>query len=423
MIESECEIDSSESYGLSADSSPVEVSLIFRHFHPILAGAAERFRRYSVPLAHQGVRYGVFTLQEDERHPAVEQMHPGLRVQRMPAQGIPWVRDAALFQVASSYLSSMPPEGHVLQTSLAHDLSRPWLRRIRRHGVGCLYVGTMVGGNEPSLPLWRQWVQRLKTKRNFAPFNKVVASTTVMARWFENSGITRDLIEVIPNGVDIDRFRPIADAFEKRQLREVLKLPTENPIVIFAGSIVPRKGVELLIRTWPKVLATVPEARLVLVGGFDRPTFMTQERIQELNRFQNEMRSLAAQPDCQGSITFAGESDRLEDWLRVADVFAFPSEQEGMGNVVLEAMACGLPCVITQFLGMPEQEFGEAGQEFILVPRDATSLAAGLLEVLGQKSKRAAFQNAARRWVCNFMDVNLTLRAYETLYRSLAVGR
>ena len=94
-----------------------------------------------------------------------------------------------------------------------------------------------------------------------------------------------------------------------------------------------------------------------------------------------------------------------------------------MGNVVLEAMACGLPCVITQFLGMPEQEFGEAGQEFILVPRDATSLAAGLLEVLGQKSKRAAFQNAARRWVCNFMDVNLTLRAYETLYRSLAVGR
>ena len=422
MIKTDGVIDSSQSYELSASSTSVEVALVFRHFHPILAGAAERFRRYSVPLAEQGVHYRVFTLQEDERHPRVEQMHTGLRVQRLPAQGIPWARDAALFQAASHYLSSMPPEGRVLQTSLAHDLSRPWLRRIRRHGVGCLYVGTMVGREEPGLPLWRRWVQKWKTKRNFAPFHKVVASTTVMARWFENSGVSRDRIEIIPNGVDVGRFRPVANASEKSQLRETLRLPKERPVVIFAGSIVPRKGVELLIRTWPQVLAAVPEATLVLVGGFDRPTFMTQERMQELSRFQESMRSLAAQPECRGSITFAGESDHLEDWLRAADVFAFPSEQEGMGNVVLEAMACGLPCVITQFHGMPEAEFGTAGQEFILVPRDEISLAKGLLDVLAEERKRAALGNAARRWTCDKMDVKLTIQAYQSLYHSQAAG-
>ena len=422
MIKTDGVIDSSQSYELSASSTSVEVALVFRHFHPILAGAAERFRRYSVPLADQGVHYRVFTLQEDERHPRVEQMHTGLRVQRLPAKGIPWVRDAALFQAASHYLSSMPPEGRMLQTSLAHDLSRPWLSRIRRHGVSCLYVGTMVGREEPGLPLWRRWVQKWKSKRNFAPFHKVVASTTVMARWFESSGVSRDRIEVIPNGVDVGRFRPVANASEKSQLRETLRLPKERPVVIFAGSIVPRKGVELLIRAWPQVLAAVPEATLVLVGGFDRPTFMTQERMQELSRFQESMRSLAAQPKCRSSITFAGESDHLEDWLRAADVFAFPSEQEGMGNVVLEAMACGLPCVITQFHGMPEEEFGTADREFILVPRDEISLVEGLVDVLAEESKRAALGNAARRWTCDKMDVRLTIQAYHSLYHSQAAG-
>lgn len=404
------------------NSRPVEVSLVFRHFHPILAGAAERFRRYSTPLAKERIRFEVFTLREEEVHAERERLHETLQVRRFSAQGKPWVRDAALFQRAWDHLSVLPAEGHVLQTSLAHDLSTPWLSRIRRHGTRCVYVGTMVGRAEPGLPLWRRWVQKWKTKRNFAPFHKVVASTTVMARWFENSGVSRDHIEVIPNGVDVGRFRPVANASEKRQLRETFGLPKEGPVVMFAGSIVPRKGVELLIRAWPQVLAVVPDATLVLVGGFDRPTFMTQERMQELSRFQDSMRSLAAQPECGGSITFAGETDHLEDWLRAADVFAFPSEQEGMGNVVLEAMASGLPCVITQFHGMPEKEFGSVGREFILVPRDEVSLAQGLLDVLAQESKRAAFGNAARRWTCDEMDVQLTIQAYQSLYRSQAAG-
>lgn len=400
----------------------VEVALIFRHFHPILAGAAERFRRYSVPLTAQGISYRVFTLREDERLLRVEQMHPGLCVHRLEAQGEPWARDASLFRSASRYLSEIPSLGHVLQTSLAHDLSRPWITRIRKHGVGCLYVGTMVGQQDPDLPFWRRWVQKWKSKRNFEPFHKVVASTTVMAHWFESSGVTRERIEVIPNGVDVDRFRPIADSLEKKRLREALGLPEKDPVVIFAGSIVPRKGVELLIRSWPKVLEAVPEAKLVLVGGFDRPTFMTRERMLELNRFQNEMRILAAQPDCQTSITFAGESERLEDWLRAADVFAFPSQQEGMGNVVLEAMACGLPCVITQFHGMPKVEFGSPNEEFILVSRNAIPLAEGLVDVLRDKNKRAALGSAARRWTCDKMNFKLTIQAYQELYCRLAAG-
>lgn len=398
----------------------VEVSLVFRHFHPILAGAAERFRRYSVPLSGHGVGYEVFTLREDMAHPDLENMHDALRVRRICAEGKPWQRDAVLFEAASRHLAALPPKGHVLQTSLAHDLSRPWLRRVRNHGNGCLYVGTMVGREDNTLPAWRRLVQKCKAWMNYRPFHRVVASTTVMARWFQSQGVSAERIQVIPNGVDLTRFRPVQDASEKLHLRCRLGLDGTAPVVLFAGSIVPRKGIDLLLQAWPSVLAQVPDARLVLVGGFDRPTFMTKERMQELSRFQEDMRDLAAREECRGSVTFAGESPHVEEWMRASDVFVFPTEQEGMGNVVLEAMASAVPCVITEFHGLPEKEFGKAGEEFVLVPRTHKSLANGLVDVLQDPCAAGIMGWRGHEWVIQEMGLDLTVDRYARLYLALA---
>ena len=398
----------------------VEVSLVFRHFHPILAGAAERFRRYSVPLSGHGVGYEVFTLREDMAHPDLENMHDALRVRRICAEGKPWQRDAVLFEAASRHLATLPPKGHVLQTSLAHDLSRPWLRRIRNHGTGCLYVGTMVGREDNSLPAWRRLVQKCKAWMNYQPFHRVVASTTVMARWFQSQGVSAERIQVIPNGVDLKRFRPLLDASEKLHLRSRLGLEGTAPVVLFAGSIVPRKGVDLLLQAWPSVLAQVPDARLVLVGGFDRPTFMTRERMQELSRFQEDMRSLAVREECRGSVTFAGESPHVEEWMRASDVFVFPTEQEGMGNVVLEAMASAVPCVITDFHGLPQEEFGTSGREFQLLPRTKEDLSRGLVELLGSTELARRMGAAGLAWARKHMDLNLVVERYAKLYKALA---
>jgi glycosyltransferase involved in cell wall biosynthesis len=399
----------------------VEVSLVFRHFYPILAGAAERFRRYSVPLAEHGIHYEVFTLREENAHAESEELHEFLRVRRFSVQGKPWMRDAALFQQAWQHLAQKAPQGHVLQTSLAHDLSWPWLRRIRRRGVGCLYVGTMVGRPELGLPAWRRWAQSLKSWRNYRPFHRVVVSTTVMARWFQSQGVNPERIEVIPNGVDLQRFRPARDLAEKLVLREQLRLPAKSPVVLFAGSIVPRKGIDLLLKAWPVVKQKVPDAQLVLVGGFDRPTFMTLERMTELGRFQDEMRALATRPACAGSVHFVGESSEVEQWLRASDVFVFPTEQEGMGNVVLEAMASAVPSVITHFHGLPEREFGQPGQEFVLVPRTSEDLAQSLTELLSTPDKAAAIGWHGHAWAQRELGLKLTIQRYAELYRRLAL--
>lgn len=401
---------------------PVEVSMVFRHFHPILAGAAERFRRYSVPLAKHGIRFEVFTLKEEVSSPESEQMHETLHVRRLSAEGKPWVRDAALFEAAFHELSKKPAKGRVFQTSLAHGESLPWLRRLRAHGVNCVYAGTMVGGQELEGSFWRRWVRQWRYRRYYAPFNQVIASSTVMARWFERLGVRRERLVIIPNGVNVERFTPARDEAEKRELRVRLGLPLEGRVAIFVGNIVPRKGVHLLLHAWLKVINAVPGAHLVLVGGFDRPTFMTRERMDELGRYQEEIKSLAASPEARGSVIFAGETSRVEDWLRAADLFVFASEQEGMPNAVLEAMACGLPAIITEFQGMPEVEFGQSGREFLLVPRTEDALADGLRRVLAEPDFALAMGRAARAWTCAELDVNLTIKRYAEVYQRMAAG-
>lgn len=403
----------------SKHKATTDVTLVFRHFHPILAGAAERFRRYSIPLAKDGLRFQTYTLRESAEHPEEEALHEGLQVHRITAEGGAWQRDAVLFQHAVEALSRHRGKGQVLQTSLAHGLARPWLKRARAHGVGCLYVGTMVGDDDAPAPVWRRLLQRWRIRQDYAPFHTLVASTGVMAKWFEERGIRKDRIEIIPNGVDTSRFKPAADAREKAALRAELGIPLETKLVLFVGSIVPRKGVDLLLRSWPGTLAHHPDARLALVGGFERPTFMTQERIATLTEYQNGVRALAESTDMRGSVQFVPETPTVEKWLRAADVFVFPSEQEGMGNVVLEAMACGLPSVITRFKGLPEGEFGEPGCEFHLVPRTEADLTAGLNTALADVGKANAMCRHAREWIMDRMDLRLTLARYSQLYHRL----
>ena len=396
---------------------PVEVCLVMRHFHPILAGAAERFRRYSVDLAKGGIRFRVFTLRESESHLGNERLHEALEVCRIDASGAPWERDAALFQAAWQYLATRPPGRFVLQTSLCHKLARPWLVRIRQLGCPCLFVGTMVGRKQENLPLWRQWLYAFREWRNYRPFDRVVASTTVMRDWLRSLGVRGERIVVIPNGVDINRFRP-ASKEEKSRLRDQLGLPDDCPIVLFAGNIVPRKGVDLLLGAWPGVVSK-ESACLAIVGGFDRPTFMTKERIEELRSFQDGIRQAASSPQIATTVLLAGESDRIEDWMRAADLFVFPTEQEGMGNVVLEAMGCGLPCVITRFHGLPEVEFGSAGLEYRLVERTVEDLKMGLIEILSDDLGAESFRKRARNWAISQAGVERTIDRYSALYREL----
>ena len=166
-------------------------------------------------------------------------------------------------------------------------------------------------------------------------------------------------VTYIPQGVDIDRFKPVTTLREKKVLRNKLGLPLDVPIVTFIGAIVERKGVDWLVDAWVQVQKAHPQAYLVLVGQNEFDSLDVNQL--ELTRF---VQGISAQIENDKlNVLMAGKKNNVEEYLKCADVFVLPSRKEGFGNVILEAMASGVPAVVTYMDGVAEETIthGENG--------------------------------------------------------------
>jgi glycosyltransferase involved in cell wall biosynthesis len=230
-------------------------------------------------------------------------------------------------------------------------------------------------------------------------------------------GVTRP-IEVIPNGVDLKRFRPTLSSDDKQPLRTRLGLDPRGQIILFLGSLIERKGPDLLLRAWPDIVRSHPLAQLVFVG----PT--RDELGQGLKAGESPAitGAMAAGPDIGKRVVFTGRVTNVEDYLRSADLLAFPSRREGMPNAVLESFACGLAAVMTPFLGL-SPELGRPGEEYVLVGPAPEALAAGIINLLSDPRQRQELGRRARRWAENHLDLETSLDRYAALYRRLRDSR
>jgi glycosyltransferase involved in cell wall biosynthesis len=103
-------------------------------------------------------------------------------------------------------------------------------------------------------------------------------------------------------------------------------------------------------------------------------------------------------------------------------MFVFSPLKGGMPNVVLEAMACGVPVVLTPCIALPK-EFGEPGHEYFLVKRDSDAIAAAIAELLQNEELRKNLGRRGRSWVEENMDLEQSLDRYAALYYELAEQR
>ncbi len=175
-------------------------------------------------------------------------------------------------------------------------------------------------------------------------------------------GYPEERSRVIPYGVDVATFSP--DPARRSLWRQKLGIPEEAPLLLGVGRMATKKGFAVLIEILPALLAGNPELRVVLAGGGDL-----------LAGFQ------AATQAWKDRVFFPGSvlRDTLPDLYRAADLFVLPAVHDakgnvdGLPNVILEAMASGLPVVATAISGIPlAVEDGRTGR---LIPeRDAPAL-------------------------------------------------
>ena len=181
---------------------------------------------------------------------------------------------------------------------------------------------------------------------------------------------------VIPNGVDTTRFTPDARPARPR---------TDNePTVLYVSRLDERKGILVLLRAMPRVLAEFPRCRLLVVGS--------GPLLEKCNRLCAESRLTAA-------VEFAGPvpPDDLPGWYASATAFAAPAlGPESMGIILVEAMASGVPVVATDLAGY--RTVVTHGSDGLLVPPgDAHALATSLLALLRNSDLRGRLRDSGRK--------------------------
>jgi UDP-glucose:(heptosyl)LPS alpha-1,3-glucosyltransferase len=193
-----------------------------------------------------------------------------------------------------------------------------------------------------------------------------------------NYTVPPEKIAVLYNGVDPHRFHPGRRDEFRRSVREQWKIPLDAPLVLFVGSGFRRKGLDRLIRLWrSRELAT---AYLLVIGSDAR-----------IRRYRTWGDSVAP-----GKIVFTGRQDEIEKFYAAADVAALPSRQEAFGNVVLEALASGVPVLVSRDAGAAEVLTGGLAQGIVDRADDPPELRAKLLSLI-DKSNDPVLAKEARR--------------------------
>jgi glycosyltransferase involved in cell wall biosynthesis len=397
-------------------------------YHPFYSGAAERFRRYLPGFRARGIEVSVFTGTPTRQK--VNDAPTGIRWSRIPIGGLlpPEQVDGATvhrirlpdrggFRRANLFArgvrtfcrdASSPPD--VVQMFTPAVAAIPELWRLRQMSIPTVATRTMM----PELPL-NPWARRIRQASIRMPSGLLaceVVGSQSMLQAFRDIGIKRR-IEIIPHGVDTGRFRPARDGAERRSVRLRLGIPDRATVILFVGSITPRKGVHRLLEAWCRLAPGRPDLHLIVAGP--RPENPTA--VQEA--YDRTLERLVRHSGAQDRVHFPGLVTDVEEFMRTADLFVLPSSREGMPNVVGEAMATGLPVVTTPFNGL-SSEFGEPGVHYVLTGFDPAAMASDLATLLDTPKRRAEVGERGCAWVEQHLAVEKSIERYAALYVELA---
>lgn len=286
-----------------------------------------------------------------------------------------WVTDFPLFlSLEALYEKSQPDIIHA--NNLPFLTTFQLMRLSRRHSkIGVVHVHGEIGGRGPALDFAQRMFIRTIGYRIFQDASKVICLTPQDALRIRRYGCPEGKIRVIPNGVDVEKFRPRGGEVDD--------------LILWGGRFVWQKGLEYLIDGLRIVAKRHPTVKLAMTGN---------------GPLLSKIRRRADQHKLTENVTFMGVLPRREIPLIInkASIYVLPSLNEGMPYALLEAMASGKPVVGTRIPGI--SNVVSHGKNGLLVPpRDSRSLAEALLTLLNDETlRRRLGQNARRLMVKNY---------------------
>lgn len=220
----------------------------------------------------------------------------------------------------------------------------------------------------------------------------------------EELGLSDKSIEVMANGIDLQKFHPLAAEADRHALRRNSEFPTDRKLILMVGRLWEQKNPECLVEAYCQLWESGdPGADLVLVGdGALKETLEARIKLAGL----------------EPHVHFLGWRTDTPELLRLSDVFVLPSRWEGMPLAILEAMGCGLPVVVSDIPG--NRHLVRHAENGLLFPvESAGSLASALVELLENANLRIRLGTAGRSKVEAEHDIQQRVRNMEALYRDV----
>ena len=245
--------------------------------------------------------------------------------------------------------------------------------------------------------------------------SRFIAVSEATRRAYIERGFDPQAIDLVLNGIDVDRFRPVSD---RAAIRAALGLAPDAFAVLFVGRIDWTKNIESLLRAFRLVRERTPEARLLIVG---RPS-MHIDRV-EGERYFSTLKDYGASLGLADSVHWLGPRTDVPQLYNAADVCVLPSvEPETFGRTLAEAMACGTPAVGTAIGGVPEVLIGEASR-FLVRPGDSDDLADRLRGLADWRSRDPELGAKLREITVRHFDARRMVREVAiVLERTAAEG-
>lgn len=373
--------------------------MVVERFYPHVGGSETQALNLSRKLQEMGIKLFVLTRRTLKEMAPYEEVR-GIRVYRVlpNGTGLPTLLMASfsfawfLFEKRNDYdiihCHGMGWAGPV--SSLMGMLLRK--KTIVKVATAGDISGKIAGKKE--IPQWINAIRLTLLKRA----SGLICISYEIADELRKKGFPEKRLVHIANGVDIERF---ALRDEKRKL-----LPQDKLNIIFSGRLVYRKGIDVLLEAFKRIVTHYPQTHLHILGS---------AKLQMGDEYEDKLRGFVRDNNLKDAVTFHGDMDNVEDYLKEADIFAFPSRHEGLPNALLEAMACGLPVVATSIGGIVDViKNGENG--ILVEPDDVDGLCKEITGMINSTDLRERLGKAARNTVEKGYSLEAIAGKYLELY-------
>jgi glycosyltransferase involved in cell wall biosynthesis len=366
--------------------------MVISQFYPLLGGAEVQARQLAGKLIEKGVHVTVLTrrLKGASDYELLDDVPVHRVIRTVP---VPFLWGVCFVVSVFNFLYRKRKEHTIIHCHILQEFQTVVALLFKGMFGKKVIVKMSSSGETSDIKLLKR---SLMGRLFFPVVQKVDAVVSVCkqaTRELINEGFSEERIAQIPNGVDIHKF-----------VQHTPRKGRERPVITFVGRLDRYKGVNFLLEAFQRVLTQNSKTRLLIVGAGPDETLLKEKAV-ELN--------------IQENVLFLGKREDILSLLSNSDIFVLPTLSEGMSNVLLEAMSCGLP-VVTTSVGGNCDLISNRHNGILVPPKDSDALSEALIEILQNAELSQQLGNEARRTVQENFSLESIADSYLALYKKIA---